>query len=157
MKASYRTTIVLCLLLASLVLIQVAVAPKIITPVTPDKPAVNITEALAEEVIPIEETTEESIPGFLSLRGTTWEIYDFHDGLTTPQPNGCVWQFSDGYNVQDPSYWSGTWQYVSSDKIEIIASPLDGSTDIVLDVVFIRPDYFIELTDNTITHIGVRQ
>lgn len=92
----------------------------------------------------------------VNLRGTTWDIYDFHDGVAKPTPSGNVWQFSDGYNVHDPKYWTGNWKDIAYDKIQITAKGKDGST-IVIDAVFVLDNYFVEVINNEILHIGIRK
>jgi hypothetical protein len=91
-----------------------------------------------------------------NLNGTTWNIYNFHDGLEEPVSSGNTWQFLEGNKVQDPINWNGQWKDIGYDKIQITAKQKDGSTAIV-DAVFVLDNYFVEVVNNEILHIGIRK
>lgn len=95
------------------------------------------------------------------LIGTRWRMIEF-DGTNHIEGTDSTWEFYGERGIRDnPLSWSGEWQKLSDDRIQI-TQVLKDKTRIYLEAVFVLPHYFIIIRSDTpetgykVIYCGVR-
>jgi hypothetical protein len=127
MKMFYRTTIVLCILLA---VVFFAVGPA-------------AAAGASDKGVSATNTVSESSSTFDWLTGTVWEIRDFDGRTAKERADNGKWIFKSSNKVGayvPLNYWNGDWKQLTNDRIQVNI----GSNN-AAELIFINQQYFIAI------------